>query len=187
MPTTTTSLKSSELTPDPKFKVFMDIFAHPKTATTPITAAGSANQELFQNYVVKWQAGKVPDLQGGLAEVDKQIDAQLAQSAGTQALAVSATPLAPGGPAPRLQARDRRAARRRARVAAAAARCSALMSPWIVGFTVFFGYPLLASVYLSFTHYDLLSRPRWVGTANYRVHAPPRPADLDRGARTRCG
>jgi multiple sugar transport system permease protein len=42
-----------------------------------------------------------------------------------------------------------------------------LMSPWIVGFTVFFGYPLVASVYLSFTHYDLLSAPRWVGTANY--------------------
>jgi multiple sugar transport system permease protein len=41
------------------------------------------------------------------------------------------------------------------------------MSPWIVGFTVFFGYPLVASVYLSFTHYDLLSNPRWVGTANY--------------------
>jgi multiple sugar transport system permease protein len=41
------------------------------------------------------------------------------------------------------------------------------MSPWIVGFTVFFGYPLVASVYLSFTHYDLLSSPRWVGTANY--------------------
>jgi multiple sugar transport system permease protein len=41
------------------------------------------------------------------------------------------------------------------------------MSPWLVGFTVFFGYPLLASVYLSFTHYDLISRPRWVGTANY--------------------
>ncbi len=41
------------------------------------------------------------------------------------------------------------------------------MSPWIVGFTVFFGYPLVASVYLSFTHYDLISHPRWVGTANY--------------------
>jgi multiple sugar transport system permease protein len=41
------------------------------------------------------------------------------------------------------------------------------MSPWIVGFTVFFGYPLVASVYLSFTHYDLLSHPRWIGTANY--------------------
>jgi multiple sugar transport system permease protein len=44
----------------------------------------------------------------------------------------------------------------------------ALMSPWIVGFTVFFGYPMLSSVYLSFTHYDLLSNPRWVGTANYK-------------------
>jgi multiple sugar transport system permease protein len=44
----------------------------------------------------------------------------------------------------------------------------AFMSPWLVGFTVFFGYPLLASLYLSFTHYDLLSTPRWIGTANYR-------------------
>jgi len=41
------------------------------------------------------------------------------------------------------------------------------MAPWIIGFTVFFGYPLVASVYLSFTHYDLLSSPRWVGTKNY--------------------
>jgi multiple sugar transport system permease protein len=42
------------------------------------------------------------------------------------------------------------------------------MSPWIVGFTVFFGYPLVTTVYLSFNHYDLLSPPRWVGLANYR-------------------
>jgi multiple sugar transport system substrate-binding protein len=84
VPTTTSSLKSTELTPDPKFKVFLDVFANPKTATTPITAAGSANQELFQDFVAKWQAGKVTDLQGGLANVDKQIDAQLANSAGSQ-------------------------------------------------------------------------------------------------------
>jgi multiple sugar transport system permease protein len=43
-----------------------------------------------------------------------------------------------------------------------------LMSPWLVGFSVFFGYPLVMSAYLSFTHYDLLSPPRWVGLANYR-------------------
>ena len=43
-----------------------------------------------------------------------------------------------------------------------------LMSPWIIGFSVFFGYPLVMSAYLSFTHYDLLSPPRWVGLANYR-------------------
>jgi multiple sugar transport system permease protein len=79
---------------------------------------------------------------------------------------VSAEPLAPGGPAPRLQVRDRRAARRKA-AWRRRRLVLGLMSPWIVGFTVFFGYPLLASVYLSFTHYDLLSRPRWVGTANY--------------------
>ena len=84
VPTTTSSLKSNELTPDPKFKVFLDIFAHPKTETTPITAAGSANQELFQDFVAKWQAGKVSDLPGGLENVDKQIDAQLANSSGTQ-------------------------------------------------------------------------------------------------------
>jgi multiple sugar transport system permease protein len=43
-----------------------------------------------------------------------------------------------------------------------------LMSPWIVGFTVFFAYPLVMSAYLSLNHYDLLSPPRWVGLANYR-------------------
>jgi len=42
------------------------------------------------------------------------------------------------------------------------------MSPWLVGFSVFFGYPLVMSAYLSLTHYDLLSPPRWVGFANYR-------------------
>jgi multiple sugar transport system permease protein len=42
-----------------------------------------------------------------------------------------------------------------------------LMSPWIVGFGVFFAYPLISNAYLSFTHYDLLSKPRWIGTSNY--------------------
>ncbi len=42
------------------------------------------------------------------------------------------------------------------------------MSPWLAGFSVFFGYPLVMSAYLSFNHYDLLSSPRWVGLANYR-------------------
>src|SRR3954470_2416117 len=42
------------------------------------------------------------------------------------------------------------------------------LSPWLVGFSLFFGYPLVMSAYLSFNHYDLLSPPRWVGLANYR-------------------
>jgi multiple sugar transport system permease protein len=61
----------------------------------------------------------------------------------------------------RTKAKRRAAWRRRGLVAA-------FMSPWILGFTVFFGYPLVFSAYLSFTHYDLLSPPRWIGLANYR-------------------
>ena len=41
------------------------------------------------------------------------------------------------------------------------------MSP-LLGFTIFFGYPLVMTAYYSFTHYDLLSSPKWIGLANYR-------------------
>jgi multiple sugar transport system permease protein len=61
----------------------------------------------------------------------------------------------------RTRAKRRAAWRRRGLVAA-------FMSPWILGFSVFFAYPLVMSAYLSFTHYDLLSPPRWIGPANYR-------------------
>ena len=42
------------------------------------------------------------------------------------------------------------------------------MSPWLAGFSLFFGYPLVMTAYLSFTHYDLLSPPHWIGLGNYR-------------------
>src|SRR5213080_1328417 len=61
--------------------------------------------------------------------------------------------------------------RRRARRRAAWRRrrlVLVLMSPWLVGFSLFFGYPLVMSAYLSLNHYDLLSAPHWVGLANYR-------------------
>jgi multiple sugar transport system substrate-binding protein len=84
VPTTSSSAKSPDIKPDPKFAPFLKIFGNPNTTTTPITAAGSAPQELFNSFVDKWQAGRVDDLQGGLADVDKQIDAQLANAQGTQ-------------------------------------------------------------------------------------------------------
>jgi multiple sugar transport system permease protein len=43
-----------------------------------------------------------------------------------------------------------------------------MMSPWLIGMLVFFGYPLVATVVLSFEHYDLLSPAKWIGLANYR-------------------
>jgi multiple sugar transport system permease protein len=41
------------------------------------------------------------------------------------------------------------------------------ISPWIVGFIVFTLGPLVASLYFSFTKYDVLRSPEWVGLANY--------------------
>jgi multiple sugar transport system permease protein len=42
------------------------------------------------------------------------------------------------------------------------------MSPWLVGFTAFIAYPTFATLYYSFTKYNLLQDPRWVGAFNYR-------------------
>jgi multiple sugar transport system permease protein len=43
------------------------------------------------------------------------------------------------------------------------------LSPWIVGFLVFILYPMVATLYFSFTHYDgLIGSPQWVGLANYK-------------------
>jgi multiple sugar transport system substrate-binding protein len=84
VPTTTSSLTSDELEPDPNFETFLDVFGNENSSTTPITLVGAANQELFEAFVAKWQAGRTSDLQAGLANVDKQIDAQLENAAGGQ-------------------------------------------------------------------------------------------------------
>jgi multiple sugar transport system permease protein len=42
-----------------------------------------------------------------------------------------------------------------------------LISPWLVGFVVFTAGPMLASLALSLTRYDIVSRPTWTGFDNY--------------------
>jgi multiple sugar transport system permease protein len=42
------------------------------------------------------------------------------------------------------------------------------VSPFLLGFVIFTAGPLLASLYLSFTSYDVLSPPRWIGIGNYQ-------------------
>ena len=82
VPSTKAAAKSKELKPDANFATFTRIFANPKSQTTPITSAGAAYLDTFANFLAKWQAGKVSNLQKGLQDVDKQIDAKLKQSGG---------------------------------------------------------------------------------------------------------
>ncbi len=42
------------------------------------------------------------------------------------------------------------------------------LSPWLLGLAVITIGPMIASLYLSFTQYDLLTAPTWTGTKNFR-------------------
>ncbi len=41
------------------------------------------------------------------------------------------------------------------------------VSPWIIGFLAFTLYPILSSVYYSFTDFSITSAPVWIGLKNY--------------------
>jgi len=41
------------------------------------------------------------------------------------------------------------------------------VSPWLIGFVLWTVFPLLSSLYYSFTFYDLLRPARWIGLNNY--------------------
>ncbi len=41
------------------------------------------------------------------------------------------------------------------------------LSPWLLGFIIFMAGPILVSLFLSFTQYDVLHPPQWVGMSNY--------------------
>ena len=42
------------------------------------------------------------------------------------------------------------------------------MAPVLIGITVFFVYPLVSALYFSFTKFNLLTVPQWVGLDNYK-------------------
>ncbi|GAB3753633.1 sugar ABC transporter permease [Zhihengliuella somnathii] len=45
------------------------------------------------------------------------------------------------------------------------------IAPALLGLSLFFLFPMLRGVYLSFTKYNILGEPTWVGTANYEAIA----------------
>ncbi len=40
--------------------------------------------------------------------------------------------------------------------------------PWILGFCIFLAFPLISSLYYSFTNFSILRSPHWIGTSNYQ-------------------
>ncbi|AEN09986.1 MULTISPECIES: sugar ABC transporter permease [unclassified Streptomyces] len=48
-----------------------------------------------------------------------------------------------------------------------ALRTAAFMSPWLIGFGVFFAYPMVSTVYFSFTKYDGFGAPSFNGLTNW--------------------
>lgn len=71
--------------------------------------------------------------------------------------ATGTSPATAPSPSPELRAKRRRSA----------LRTAAFMSPWLIGFGVFFAYPLLSTVYFSFTKYDGFRPPVPNGLENW--------------------
>ncbi len=57
---------------------------------------------------------------------------------------------------------------RRMGVSTEAATGYTLITPWLLGFLIWTAFPIVASFYLSFTNYNILRPPEWVGFENYQ-------------------
>lgn len=42
-------------------------------------------------------------------------------------------------------------------------------APWLIGLSTFILAPILATLFLSFTSYDMINAPRWIGLTNYKI------------------
>lgn len=80
---------------------------------------------------------------------------------------VGASGTTPGAPPARQSASRRRRIRERLTVLS-------FMAPVLIGLALFLVYPLVASVYFSFTKFDLINVPEWVGLRNWAflLHDP---------------
>ena len=48
-----------------------------------------------------------------------------------------------------------------------AKNCYLFLLPYAIIFSMFYVYPVVASIYYSFTYYNILESPRFLGLANY--------------------
>ncbi len=77
VPTTIETLQNTSLADDPHFKTFLDIFADPNSTFKQMSTIGTADATMETDFLAKWEAGEVADLQAGLQDLASQIDQQL--------------------------------------------------------------------------------------------------------------
>jgi multiple sugar transport system substrate-binding protein len=77
LPTTLAALASPDLEQTPELAVFSDILRHPGSGYPPLLPEGSSYFDPINAFLERWQAGDVPDLTAGLAQLDEEIAAVL--------------------------------------------------------------------------------------------------------------
>jgi diguanylate cyclase (GGDEF)-like protein/PAS domain S-box-containing protein len=82
VPSTRASLRSPILVPDERFAVFLDIFAHARSASAPMTPIGSSYQAMFEAVGLAWQDGAIDDLGAALRDLDAAIDGRIDEADG---------------------------------------------------------------------------------------------------------
>lgn len=80
VPSTKAALTSPELDPDPTFRAFLDIAQNRYSTALPASINGGQYVASLQDFSYGVEAGKVHDLDKGLKELDKEIDADNLQA-----------------------------------------------------------------------------------------------------------
>ncbi|MFK8846734.1 ABC transporter substrate-binding protein [Streptomyces sp. Ac-502] len=80
VPSTKAALTSPKLDADPAFRTFIDIAQNPHSTALPPSVNGGQYVVSLQDFSYDVEAGKVPDLDKGLRELDAQIDTDNLQS-----------------------------------------------------------------------------------------------------------
>ena len=149
VPSTFERLKSPDFDHRTGTKTFVEIAQNPNSNTTPASPNGGAYQLTLQDIGYGYESGKLTDLQQGSERpAANEIDTDIAQVAMSSTSSDTSVTL--------------RAKRRRD-----FARNVAFLSPWLLGTGLFFLYPLVSTVYFSFTKYDGFRPPVWNGLDNW--------------------
>ena len=166
LPTTTAANTSPKLAKRPALRAVLQDLHEPEEPVQPADADRPAVRRHLPGvrHQVAGGSGERPregprgrrqaDLRRAQAGLRRQRAVMRAASRRALAMASAAAPAA--------------ALRRRRKKLRTYGLAALFLSPWIVGFLLFLLYPMVASLYFSFTHYDLLSSPRWIGLANYK-------------------